>query len=142
VRDSILTDSSLAFKNDNAIINVASTSPISGSTRIGPGTASFGEMGVSVSLSTNNIKLSSQYNEVEISTSRIGAINRSSSDTTTITGNSIETETIKVSDIIVNGSPLDIPDYVFENNYKLRSLNEVESFIKKHKHLPEVQNEI
>jgi hypothetical protein len=31
-----------------------------------------------------------------------------------------------------------IPDYVFENDYKLRTLQEVESFIKKEKHLPDV----
>jgi hypothetical protein len=30
------------------------------------------------------------------------------------------------------------PDYVFESNYKLPSLTEVEKFIKHHKHLPEV----
>jgi hypothetical protein len=30
------------------------------------------------------------------------------------------------------------PDYVFETNYKLPSLFEVESFINTHKHLPEV----
>jgi hypothetical protein len=30
------------------------------------------------------------------------------------------------------------PDYVFAYNYKLRSLKEIEAFIKQHKHLPEV----
>jgi len=30
------------------------------------------------------------------------------------------------------------PDYVFDNNYKLRSLEEVESFIKEKKHLPDL----
>lgn len=30
------------------------------------------------------------------------------------------------------------PDYVFEKDYKLRSLDEVDSFVKKNKHLPEV----
>jgi hypothetical protein len=31
-------------------------------------------------------------------------------------------------------------DYVFENNYNLKSLAEVEAFIKKHKHLPGIQD--
>jgi len=31
-----------------------------------------------------------------------------------------------------------IPDYVFEKNYKLRSLKEVEEFVNENKHLPEV----
>lgn len=30
------------------------------------------------------------------------------------------------------------PDYVFENDYKLRDLEEVEAFVNEHKHLPEV----
>lgn len=30
------------------------------------------------------------------------------------------------------------PDYVFKSNYKLRSIEEVESFIKKYSHLPEI----
>lgn len=31
-----------------------------------------------------------------------------------------------------------VPDYVFENDYKLKSLQEVEDFIKENKHLPEI----
>jgi hypothetical protein len=30
------------------------------------------------------------------------------------------------------------PDYVFENNYQLRSLPEVEKYVQQHKHLPEI----
>ena len=30
------------------------------------------------------------------------------------------------------------PDYVFKSDYKLRSIEEVESFIKEHSHLPEI----
>ncbi|MEO1049305.1 MAG: hypothetical protein AAFX87_01675 [Bacteroidota bacterium] len=33
---------------------------------------------------------------------------------------------------------LNLPDYVFEEDYELRSLDQVESYIKEHKHLPEV----
>ena len=31
-----------------------------------------------------------------------------------------------------------VPDYVFENDYKLKTLQEVESYIKENKHLPEI----
>ena len=31
-----------------------------------------------------------------------------------------------------------VPDYVFENDYKLKSLEEIENYIKENKHLPEV----
>jgi hypothetical protein len=30
-------------------------------------------------------------------------------------------------------------DFVFENNYELKALNEVERFIKDHKHLPDIE---
>lgn len=33
---------------------------------------------------------------------------------------------------------IDVADYVFENDYKLKSLEDVEAFIKKNKHLPGV----
>jgi hypothetical protein len=34
--------------------------------------------------------------------------------------------------------PMTVPDYVFANDYKLKSLQEVEEFIKKNSHLPEI----
>ncbi|MCP4176902.1 MAG: hypothetical protein GY756_03975 [bacterium] len=43
--------------------------------------------------------------------------------------------TIRAREIIVS---TDGADFVFEDDYKLRSLNEVEKFIKKNKHLPEI----
>jgi hypothetical protein len=55
------------------------------------------------------------------------------------------------SELLVNGTitckelyvtkPSDWPDYVFESNYKLLSLNEVEDFYKIKKHLPNVPSE-
>ncbi|MCP4176901.1 MAG: hypothetical protein GY756_03970 [bacterium] len=43
--------------------------------------------------------------------------------------------TIRAQEIIVS---TDGSDFVFEDDYKLRTLNEVEKFIKKNKHLPEI----
>jgi hypothetical protein len=43
---------------------------------------------------------------------------------------------IKANEIRVNGQQ--IPDYVFEEGYKVGTLEELEVYIKKHKHLPEV----
>jgi hypothetical protein len=34
--------------------------------------------------------------------------------------------------------PLSVPDYVFANDYKLKTLNEVETYIKANNHLPEI----
>lgn len=44
---------------------------------------------------------------------------------------------IRANEIVVNTSGA---DFVFENNYKLRALDEVESFIKENGHLPEIQS--
>ncbi|MDM8176926.1 hypothetical protein QT327_21675 [Olivibacter sp. 47] len=33
---------------------------------------------------------------------------------------------------------ISVPDYVFEPDYKIRSLSEIENYVKEHKHLPEV----
>lgn len=35
-------------------------------------------------------------------------------------------------------SPMTVPDYVFANDYKLKSLEEVEAYIKQNSHLPEI----
>ncbi|WP_166923942.1 tail fiber protein [Flavobacterium poyangense] len=35
-------------------------------------------------------------------------------------------------------SPMTVPDYVFANDYKLKTLKEVESYIKENSHLPEI----
>ncbi|MCP4176395.1 MAG: hypothetical protein GY756_01355 [bacterium] len=43
--------------------------------------------------------------------------------------------TIRAQEIMVN---MDGADFVFEDDYKLRTLEEVESFVKENKHLPEI----
>lgn len=45
--------------------------------------------------------------------------------------------TIEAKDDVKIGD-LTVPDYVFEPNYNLRSLSEIQDFIKAHKHLPDV----
>jgi len=55
-------------------------------------------------------------------------------DALTVNGN-ILTKGIKVN-------PEYVPDYVFKPQYKLRSLAEVESFVKANSHLPEVPSEV
>jgi len=48
--------------------------------------------------------------------------------------------TVVAKEIYVT-KPADWPDYVFDNNYKLLPLTEVEAFYKKEKHLPNVPSE-
>jgi len=44
--------------------------------------------------------------------------------------------TIRATEIKVEAAPW--PDYVFEDNYQLKSLNDIKAYIKEHKHLPDV----
>ncbi|MEH0152564.1 hypothetical protein V6R21_00380 [Limibacter armeniacum] len=43
--------------------------------------------------------------------------------------------------IQVNGTNLNVPDDVFDTNYNLQTLQELEGFIQTHKHLPDIPNE-
>ena len=45
--------------------------------------------------------------------------------------------TIRANEIIVNSASA---DFVFAEDYNLRSLSEVQQFIQEHKHLPEIQS--
>lgn len=49
----------------------------------------------------------------------------------TVNGNILAKE-IKIK------TDITVPDYVFEKDYEMMSLSEIEQFVKKHKHLPEI----
>ena len=46
--------------------------------------------------------------------------------------------TVLAKKVRVSTAAADWPDYVFEENYELRDINELEAYIKANKHLPEV----
>ena len=56
----------------------------------------------------------------------------------TASGNISASGTIIASQFNDDGTNLNVPDYVFESEYKLKSLNEIENHISKSKHLPNV----
>ncbi|MEO7044321.1 MAG: hypothetical protein ABI091_03380 [Ferruginibacter sp.] len=60
----------------------------------------------------------------------IGTINPDSK--LTVAGN------IHVQEVKVTLNAGQVPDYVFAKDYKLKSLEEVEKYIKENKHLPEI----
>jgi hypothetical protein len=56
-------------------------------------------------------------------------------------GKVVVTDDLNVGgDIYVQGTMLNVPDFVFEDDYKLMSLGELEQYIKNHKHLPEISS--
>ena len=79
---------------------------------------------------TSNSNLTYDGSTFAINASSIASVNYSQYKLA-VNGNAIFTR-VKVRESNV------WPDYVFENTYKLPTLKEVEAFIKKHKHLPEV----
>ena len=86
--------------------------------------------GGSGNIITSNSNLTYDGSTFAINTSSIEAPNYSQYKLA-VNGNAIFTR-VKVRE------SAQWPDYVFENNYKLPSLKEVEVFINQHKHLPEV----
>ncbi|MBN1604516.1 MAG: hypothetical protein JW915_23100 [Chitinispirillaceae bacterium] len=50
----------------------------------------------------------------------------------------VKCDTVKCDAVKINGWTLNAPDYVFEKEYNLRSLKEVENHISAKKHLPDV----
>ena len=43
--------------------------------------------------------------------------------------------------VLINGSQLNVPDYVFAEDYELMPLDELKAYISEHRHLPEVASE-
>ena len=43
--------------------------------------------------------------------------------------------------VLINGSQLNVPDYVFAEDYELLPLDELQAYIEEHQHLPEVASE-
>ena len=97
--------------------------------------------GGSVSLPSNQVAFGTGSN--------ISGSNNLTYNGSTLTINASSIDVSKYADykLAVNGNAIftrvkvkesaQWPDYVFERNYQLPSLKEVEAFIKQHKHLPE-----
>jgi len=79
-----------------------------------------------------NINETHQVNNFLILGNKVGIGTLSPDEKLTVKGK-IHTQEVRVD----MAGPL-VPDYVFENDYKLKTLPEVEEFIKENKHLPEI----
>ena len=69
---------------------------------------------------------------------RVGIGTTSPDEMLEVNGNALIQGDIESMKVKVSQNPGNWPDYVFANDYKLRSLDEVQSFITKNHHLPEV----
>jgi hypothetical protein len=84
-------------------------------------------------LNPESINLKNGTNDsVKIEANKITVTN-SIGQVATIEGDMVSANKFKVKDWIIES-----PDYVFEKDYNLRSLKDVENFVEVHKHLPEV----
>ena len=62
------------------------------------------------------------------------------SGTSRFTQKMIVEDDIESKKVKVTATPGSVPDYVFQPNYKLQTLNELEAFIKANSHLPNIPN--
>ena len=69
---------------------------------------------------------------------RVGLGTVSPTEKLEVNGNVLVQGKVESNRVRVTQNPGNWPDYVFSNDYKLRSLDEVQAFIEQHKHLPEV----
>ena len=61
-------------------------------------------------------------------------------DNTTVTGDVIVDGNMESKKVKVSVNPGSVPDYVFQPEYKLRSLSELESYVRQNSHLPNIPN--
>ena len=57
-----------------------------------------------------------------------------------VTGNTIVSGNIESKKVKVTATPGSVPDYVFASSYELRALSDLEQYIKKNSHLPNIPN--
>jgi len=124
------TSGAATYNNSTGILNIPPIWTLNGNAGTNPATNFIGTTDAqSLAFKTNNserILISSDGN-VGIGTSAI-----TGGDYKLYVKNGIRTEKVKV-DLATNW-----PDYVFHQQYKLPSLKEIEEFIRKNQHLPDV----
>ena len=125
------------YVNSSTINEITASGTISSS-----GTGSFGRL-EAAAISATSITASGRLEAAAISTTSITA-STISVDTTGSFGR-IETPgiisasgTIFASTFNDDGQNLNVPDYVFDGQYKLRTINQLETFVSESKHLPGV----
>jgi hypothetical protein len=99
-----------------------------------PGT-DFGDLSFKVKTTASRSELDSFYTDALVikgSNANVGIGTADPDSKLTVKGN-IHAQEVKVT---VNAGA--VPDYVFASDYKLKSLNEVEDYLKKNRHLPEI----
>ncbi|MCV9928245.1 tail fiber protein [Flavobacterium sp. LS1R49] len=128
--------------NPSAILDI--NSPISTQGRYSSQKWSAGNPGYSLTLQTiwNNSGINQEfiqrYNGIDYTSlaffqGKIGIGTTKPDEKLTVNGK-IHAQEVRID----LAYPMTVPDYVFANDYKLKSLQEVEEFIKQNSHLPEV----
>ena len=70
----------------------------------------------------------------------VGVGTTSPSEKLEVNGNTLIRGNLEAKKVKVTATPGSVPDYVFQPNYKLKTLNELEAFIKANSHLPNIPN--
>ena len=92
---------------------------------------------LAANIATNNLIVDGKINHMELSHAVLDTI--SCNHTLVVGSNVVDIQGgLMVEELLVRD--VSGADFVFDNDYKLRPLNEVEDFIETHKHLPEIQS--
>jgi len=71
---------------------------------------------------------------------RVGIGTTSPSEKLEVNGNTLIQGNFEAKKVKVTATPGSVPDYVFQPSYKLKTLNELEAYIKANSHLPNIPN--
>ena len=110
----------LAFKDNGSVLGYIWTVPTSNLMSIGKG--------------------SHQHINMRLDNDFVGIGTTNPREKLEVNGNTIINGDVESKKVKVTASPGSVPDYVFSPNYKLRTLSELEAFIKANSHLPNVPN--
>ncbi|MBL0736407.1 hypothetical protein JI750_05890 [Flavobacterium sp. GN10] len=126
----------VAFDAKFALTRTSSTGNVlSAKIALSDSDTNWGDLSFKVKTTASRYEIENFYTDalfIKGSNANVGIGTKTPDSKLTVAGN-IHAQEVKVS---INAGI--VPDYVFANDYKLKSLNEVEQYIKQNNHLPEI----
>jgi hypothetical protein len=129
--DGIASDTKIALTRTSSTGNVEAAKIV-----LDDADTNFGNLVFRVKTTASSAEMDNFYSDaltIKGSNANIG-IGTSTPDSKLTVNGKIHAQEVKV-DLL---SPMTVPDYVFANDYKLKTLGEVESYINNNSHLPEI----
>ncbi|WP_305983075.1 hypothetical protein [Roseivirga thermotolerans] len=87
-----------------------------------------------------NVSSQNKHLTIRRNTGFVGLGTISPNERLEVNGNALIQGSLESKKVKVTATPGSVPDYVFDKDYRLKSLSEVEEFIKANSHLPNIPN--